>query len=1064
MTRLLYPIFFASGATGLVYEIIWVRLTGLVYGNTSFSIATVLGAFMAGLALGSWLLGAMADRYDRPLRMYGILEILIGVSAMLVPIAFHSMEKLYWSLVPTLSSLAGADVLVPFIASFTIMVVPTFLMGGTLPVLSRFFVRRTNEVESKLGTLYALNTFGAALGTLCAALILIPGLGNQITTVWVASLNIGLGLLAIRIDLAEEPSPVPDEREDEREDVGETMVADAGSESLRSNDRLVLLTLLVSGFAALTYEVAWTRALSAMIGSSTYAFAIMLVTFLAGIGLGSAWASRFRPPASIRTLGLFQLGIAFGALVFLVGYLLAPYLLVSLIRALSYSFPAVLTVQFVVCSLLMILATFFMGATFPIGAGLYSKRIRVLGRSIGSIYSVNTVGAIFGSLAAGFLLVPVIGTERTILTGLFLNSALALLLLAQERGPIALSRWVAIGLLVVSTISMKGEVFWDPSSLDRGVLIYARQFDTRPDLRLSEHYADTDVVYFEEGKNANISVRRGANYVGLRTNGKVDASNGEDMTTQLLIGYLPRFHHPSPEQILVIGYGGGITAGVAAAFPETVRVDCVEIEPAVLGAAPWFDALNRGSYDDPKVNIIEGDARNFLNVSSETYDIIISEPSNPWIAGVGSLFTAEFYELAASRLAPGGVFAQWLQLYELSPDEVRMVLGEFQRQFPEVSVWEMGVGDLVLLGSPEPLRFDIDVMERIVANDVTVRRDFQEHLELNDPLAIFAAYTLSSGEVEQFVAGAPRNTDDRPVLEFNAPRNLFSDTWDMNVRLLNDYRSTLIPEGLSAAVRERVYVALMEPLLARGQDQLAARGLRELAEMDESSATSVFLATARLSIHSGRYDDARESLRAVESLSSGAGQLDKYGAEREELWALLYEESGDRDQAIESYRRAVVLDPSRVDYLQELAELYALSRQWDDAALWMDRYIQTGPYAAASYWELLGEYLAAGGRVGESVAAFERALDLEPYSYLARLRLAEILEGRGEFEAAIGLLEFLSIYALDRNAEIYTRLAYLYTQTGQTAQVRRILDKGARIFPTDTTIYRQRRALETYPN
>ncbi len=1056
MTRLLYLMFFASGATGLVYEVIWVRLTGLVFGNTSFSIATVLGAFMTGLALGSWFLGAIADRCDRPLRMYGFLEVFIGVTAVLVPIAFRSVEEIYWSLAPTLSSVAGAEVLIPFITSFAIMLVPTFLMGGTLPVLSRFFVRSTNEVDSKPGALYALNTFGAATGTLAAALILIPGFGNWITTVWVASLNVGLGLLAIRLDLGREATPIFEK--------GETSVPDAGAERPRSNDRLVLLTLLVSGFGALTYEVAWTRALSALIGSSTYAFAIMLVTFLVGIGLGSAWASRRRPSASIRTLGLFQLGIAFGGMVFLVGYLLAPYLLVSLMRALSYSFPAVLTVQFVVCASLMILATFFMGATFPIGVGLYSNRMQALGRSIGGIYSVNTVGAILGSLSAGFLLVPVIGTERTILTGLFLNSALALLLLARERGPTVVARWAAIGLLVVSTLSMRGEVFWDPSSLDRGVLIYARQFEDRPGLRLSEHYADTDVVYFKEGKNANISVRRGANYVGLRTNGKVDASNGNDMATQLLIGYLPRFHHPSPDQILVVGYGAGITTGVAAVFPETVRVDCVEIEPAVLGAAPWFDDVNRRSYDNPKVNIIEGDARNFLNVSSETYDIIISEPSNPWIAGVGSLFTAEFYELAAARLKPDGVFAQWLQLYELSPDDVRMVLGEFQRQFPEVSVWEMGVGDLVLLGSRQPLRFDAEGLERIVANDESVRRDFQQHLELSDPLAIFAAYTLSSDEVEQFVARAPRNTDDRPVLEFNAPRNLFRDTWDMNVRLLNEYRSALMPEGLSAAVRERAYVALMAPLLARDQVQLAAQGLRELAEMEESSAISIYIATARLSINLGRYEDARESLRAVEQLASEVGQSDTYGAEREELWAQLYEQSGDQEQAIESYRRGVDLDPSRTVYLQELAELYALSRQWDDAAIWMERYIQTDPYAVASYWELLGEYLIAGGREREAVAAFERALDLEPYSYLARLRIAEVFEGRGEFDAAIGLLEFLSVYAPDRNVEIYTRLAHLYTQTDQISRARRVLDQGARIFPTDTTIYRQRMTLETYSN
>ena len=661
MTRLLYFIFFASGATGLVYEVIWVRLTGLVFGNTSFSIATVLGAFMTGLALGSWFLGSLADRFDRPLRMYGFLEILIGLSALLVPIAFQSFDSLYWRVAPDLASVAGADLFVRFISSFAIMLVPTFLMGGTLPVLARFFVRSTTEIESKLGALYALNTFGAAVGTLGAALILIPGLGNQLTTIWVASLNVGLGLLAIRLDLGQEPTGVS-----EAEVVATSVVE---SEADPSADRIVLLTLMVSGFVAMTYEVAWTRALSALIGSSTYAFAVMLVTFLVGIALGSTWASQFRPAASIRMLGLIQLGIAFGGVFFLVGYLFAPSLLVALIRALYYSFPAVLTIQFVICSSLMILATFFMGATFPIGGQLYSNRMQFLGRRIGGIYSINTTGAIFGSLAAGFFLVPVIGTERTILTGLFLSSAVALMLLTEEKGKLALARWAALGLLIVSTVSMGGGIFWDPDSLDRGVLIYARQFEARPGLRISEHYADTDVVYFAEGKNASISVRRGNNYVGLRTNGKVDASNGNDMATQLLIAYLPGFHHPSPEKILVIGYGGRVTTGAATVFPETVRVDCVEIESAVLGAAPWFEKFNRRSWDHPKVNIIEGDARNYLNISSETYDIIISEPSNPWIAGVGSLFTAEFYELAAASLEPDGVFAQWVQLYELSPDD-----------------------------------------------------------------------------------------------------------------------------------------------------------------------------------------------------------------------------------------------------------------------------------------------------------------------------------------------------------------------------------------------------------
>ena len=1047
MTRLLYFIFFLSGASGLVYEVVWVRLTGLVFGNTTFSIATVLGAFMSGLALGSWWLGSMVDRSERPLRLYGILEILIGISALLVPLAFRAVDTLYWSVGAELSEIAGADTLVRFITSFVIMLVPTFLMGGTLPVLTRFFVQRNEEVGSKVGTLYALNTFGAACGTLVAALVLIPGLGNQLTTVWIASLNVGLGLLAIRLDVKQKV--VPESDVEAVETAPRTLAG-------RQSDRLILLTLAVSGFAAMVYEVAWTRALTAVIGSSTYSFAIMLVTFLVGIAMGSSWASRYRPSVSLRLLGLLQLGIAFGGLVFMIGYLVAPYLLISLIRALFYSFPAVLTIQFIVCSSLMFMATFFMGATFPIAGQLYSSSIQILGRRIGSAYSINTVGAILGSLAAGFFLIPFIGTERTVLVGLFLNSALALFLLAEEKGAFAVARWSSVGLLLTATLAMQGGLFWDPSSMDRGVLIYARQFETRPELLIEEHYTDTDVVFFSEGKNASISVRRGNNYVGLRTNGKVDASNGEDMTTQLLLSYLPGFHHPSPEKVLVIGYGSGVSAGAATVFPEVVRVDCVEIEPAVVEAGPWFDEINRGSYDHPKVNIIYGDARNYLNISPETYDIIISEPSNPWIAGVGSLFTSEFYELAASALNPDGIFAQWIQLYELSPDDLRMVFAEFQRQFPEVSVWDMGVGDLVLLGGHQPFHLDVERMDRIVAADATVRRDFRDQMSLSDPVGILAHYVMSSDQVREFSIGALRNTDDRPLLEFHAPRNLFAQTWDLNTELLSEYKTSLFPPELPDEDRERAYMAIMEPLLSKSEVVFAGQAVRELALIERTSEESLYIAMARLNIDSRQFDEAEGSLLRAEEL---AVDVDPYGVEREELWGLLRETMGDQGRAMLHYIRVATLDPTRVDVILKLAELNAQMQIWDEGIYWMQQYVQTDPDPIAFYWALLGDYLMSAGRTDEARSAFRTALGFEPYSYLARFGLAEMLEERGESDAAIEHLEFLTVYALDRDAQIYTRLARIYMANQMWADARRVLDKGARIFPTHTDIYKLRRSL-----
>jgi spermidine synthase len=603
---------------------------------------------------------------------------------------------------------------------------------------------------------------------------------------------------------------------------------------------------------------------------------------------------------------------------------------------------------------------------------------------------------------------------------------------------------------------MWGGFLWSPGVLDRGVLIYARQFEARPGMRISEHYADSDVVYFAEGANATISVRRGNNYVGLRTNGKVDASNGNDMTTQLLMAYLPGFYHPSPERVLVIGYGSGITAGAATVFPETAEVECVEIEPAMFGAGPWFAHLNRQSYDHPKVRLIEGDARNYLNVSRETYDVIISEPSNPWIAGVGSLFTAEFYEMAAAALAPDGVFAQWVQLYELSPEDVRMVLGEFGRQFPEVSVWDMGVGDLILLGSRQPLRVDPDRIERIFGSDPSVQRDFDEYLDLKDPLGVFAYYMLSGDEIAGFVSGARRNTDDHPLLEVRAPRNLFSETWTLNVEVLGEYGSDVLPPDLAGPARERAYAAILEPLIAREQLDEAAQALRELAGMDRLSDVSLLVSTARVNIATGRYSEAGEALTLAEQ---AARDSDSYAADRAELWSLLGEETGNRQSAIQHIAGAASLDPSRTVYIRRLAELYAMDGQWGEAARWMEVFIGTEPERTSLYWELLGEYLIAAGREVEAVGAFETALALEPYSYLAPLRLAEVQESRGNAGAAIALLEPLTSYAVDRDPELYVRLIGLYESTGRGGDARRIAAKGRRIFPTHAEIYKLHRDL-----
>jgi spermidine synthase len=1040
--RILYVIFFLSGATGLVYEVIWVRLTGLVFGNTSHAISVVLGAFMAGLALGSWWLGRKADRVASPLRFYGLLEIGIGISASLVPFAFRSLDTIYWALAPSLDSIPGGNGLIRFLTSFLILIIPTFLMGGTLPVLARFFTDAVQEVQRKVGLLYALNTFGAAFGTLAAALYFVPQLGNIRSTMLIAALNVVIGISAILMASRQLKSPVS---------VEEPVAAATETRGDAVSDRLVLAALATSGFVSMIYEVAWTRALTAMIGSSTYAFSIMLVTFLVGIALGSSIAVRWRS-AGLRLLGLTQLGVAIGAVVFLLGYLIAPYILLGLLKALSYTFPAVITSQFLLCASLMIFSTVCMGAAMPVASQIYSNKLTVLGRSVGNVYSVNTLGAIAGSLTAGFVLVPLLGTERAILAGLFVNSAMAALILsapaAERRRNVA--KWTALALLIVATLSMRGGMFWSKNKLDRGILVYARSFESRPELTIGENYQDTDVVYFKDGNNATISVRKGEDYVGLRTNGKVDASNKADMITQLMIGYLPILFHPTPRSTMIVGYGGGVTVGAATAFNEVEEIDCLEIEQAVIGAGPEFAEFNRKSYENPKVHIIYDDARNYMNVTRKQYDVIISEPSNPWIAGVASLFTAEFYERAAQVLKPDGVFAQWIQLYELDPEDLRMILREFQEKFPHVSVW-VSSGDLIVIGTRQPQHLNLSRWVRLAAEDPRLRLEMRDYFKIPGPEGILAFYVMGSETVREFAANAGRNSDDLPLLEFHAPRQLFRETRTLNVNLLYEHKDGLIPEGTEPENPERVYSSLIEPFLDMERQHLANQALGLLSQTTRSDDTSVHLGRAHIAYERGELDKSKDELiQAAASAKRGNPLV----ASIEEMRGLIQEKFGDADGAIEHYKASVAVEPERELPLKRLSELYGIKQDYVNGAIWMERYVATRPVALGHQYGILGDYYLAAQDVPKAIAALRKALEVDAYTFFARYRWAQLHEEQKDNKQATLQYETALKYGFDRDPEIYDRLAKLYKAEGRTADALKLVKTGMRIFPTNSDLYR----------
>jgi spermidine synthase/Tfp pilus assembly protein PilF len=723
--------------------------------------------------------------------------------------------------------------------------------------------------------------------------------------------------------------------------------------------------------------------------------------------------------------------------------------LLALLRAFYYSFPAILTIQFILCAALMILATLSMGATFPIASQLYSSKFFILGRSIGNIYSVNTIGAIIGSLVAGFVLMPLIGTERTILAGLFFNAAMALLLLTEAKTA-RFAQALATVLLLIATFSMRGGIFWKPDAMDRGVLIYSKALEARPELTMSEHYEDTDVVYFKEGNNATISVRKGENYMALRTNGKVDASNRDDMITQLTVGWLPGFYHPNPKNALVIGYGSGVTVGAVTSIKEIEDIDCIEIEPAVYAAGPWFSEINRKSYENPRVHLTFNDARNYMNTTRKKYDIIISEPSNPWIAGVASLFTSEFYDRAAEVLNPDGVFAQWIQLYELDPEDLRMVLYEVQRKFPEVSVWVTD-SDLIMIATRQKQTLDTARIAKIVKSDPSMVRDFREFLHSETPEGLLAYYVMSTEAVRRFASKARRNTDDHPLLEFHAPRRLFADTRDLNIDLLYESKDGLLPQGAEVNDLEAAYAGMIEPLLAFKRSHLANQAMALLAQVPKKEEASLQLAIAKLKMDSADWEGAEEALKQADSQIKSDSPI---MGEKEEMMGLLYESLGNLDEAKKHFERSVKVEPMRPLPLRRLAELAAKDQSWTDASNWMQQYLETKPQQLGHYWAVLGDYRLAAEEIEAGSQALETALRLDPYVYWAHFRMARVFEKNKDTDSAIKQYEFLVRYAFDRDPDIYVKLATLYKDAGRKRDALRVLEKGRRILATNPAIYR----------
>lgn len=758
--RRLLILFFFSGACGLVYELLWLRLLSLTFGSTTQAVSAVLSAFMLGLAVGSWAGDRWLAGSDLPLgRAYAVLEAGIGVLGLLSAFAFRLVEAAYVAAARGGAVSEGGLTALRFALSLAAMLVPTGLMGATVPVVTRFVRAPGEELSGALGRLYAANTSGAALGTLAVGFALLPALGVERSIALAATGNLLIAALAWRLPAAP------------RARANEAARAPSPGAS-RTAPVFALAAAFLCGFTALGFEVLWTRLLSLTFGSSIYAFTLILAVFLGGIALGGfVYQRRLAARAApLALLGALLVGLGASALAVgrLLEYLPLAY---TALFGLNRSFAAFQAAQLALAGALLLVPAALFGAALPLSCRLLADRPGSLGR----LYAWNTCGAILGSALTGFVLIGGLGLQASGVLLALLDGAAGLAALwvglprrARARGLIPAAAVLALLLAAQSR--------WNEQAM-AGAFIYAGSFD--PSRPLFAQWRDwlrrlRPVAFYEENSYGTVIVRGDPSRrdLTLVVNGKPDASSSlDDMTTQILLAHIPALLHPSPKTGLVIGLGSGVTAGSLARYPLE-RIDVAEIDPGVVAASALFDDLNGRPLQDPRVRLIRNDGRHHLLVCDARYDVIISEPSNPWISGVSNLFTREFYELVRARLAPGGIFCQWIHFYGLSPEQYRTVLRTYQSVFPHATLWQsyLWAGDTLLVAGDRPLSIDYARLRAALAQ-TGVRADLAR-VGLGAPADVAAKFLLGERRLAAFSGPGPLNTDDRPLIELGAPRAL----------------------------------------------------------------------------------------------------------------------------------------------------------------------------------------------------------------------------------------------------------------------------------------------------
>lgn len=958
--------FFLSGFAALIYQTAWTQRFALVFGTSELAVATVLAAYMGGLAAGAGAAGRLVHRIRRPVLAYALLELGIALSALVVPAAISAATALYLRLfggagqLPDASGLAFA--LFYLGCSFAILLVPTALMGATLPILARHAVRRTSEIGPRVGLLYAINTAGAVGGTLAAGFVLLPALGLR-ATVWIgvaanACVFLAAALLARGAARVEGPAASP-----------------AGPEG--NVGRWILPVVMGSGAISFTYEVLWSRLLGHLLGGSIYGFATMLASFLTGIAAGSAIASRLAtdPQRSARGFAWAQLG---AAALSLLAFAMANRM-PALFRALVTDGGVAPLADAAVAAAILLPGALCIGATLPFAVRVLARSEADAARASARVYAWNTCGAIAGAIGAGFFLLPLLGYSDLLTAAVLGNLALAFAASLPRFTGLRRPSWVAVG-AAVAVVLLSPDPPWNL-------------------LRSSALTGETrtgEILYFGVGRSATILLSDTDGELRLHSNGLPEAAvNRRGLYPQLDLfqlwfGAMPSMLRPDARSMLIVGLGGGSLVGSIPPLIEAI--DVVEIEPEVIRANRAVTAERRfDPLADPRVRLIENDARGALLLADKRYDAIASQPSHPWSAGAAHLYTREFLLLVRDHLAPDGVFAQWMGPRFVDPPLLRSLAATFVDVFDHVQLYRLGTGEpLLFVASTRPLSLPATVA-RAIASAPEKFAAFGVHRPED------AAYSLLLDEagVRAFAGDAPVITDDRNLLQMRS----FALGREVRNTLPNDLFDSNDPYTRSELGIDRI--ALVQRLLTGRMLERARRVAEAGEDPTERAATLALVAAA-----GGRSLAGRRLLERALELDSDTAEVRAgllrlrrpavaAGRESATLWSQQYPDpkvaeyelavlEGWRAEAVEDWDalrdlepRLALLNPSAPLAPEAIRLRVAWRLSQDDPALARESVALLDPLLAVTRdpgdWVLRARAVAAAGEAAAAMATLREA-------------------------------------------------------------------------------------------